>query len=67
MRLLLKSILISSASLLLVACQGQNAGTEANAETSATSSDQSSQVSDESALSIGMVTNEGGIDDRSFN
>lgn len=67
MRLLLKSLLISSASLLLVACQGQNAGTEANAETSATSSDQSSQVSDESALSIGMVTNEGGIDDRSFN
>ncbi|MGH2118255.1 hypothetical protein [Aerococcus sp. L_32] len=40
---LLKSILISSAALLLVACQGQNAGTDANADTASSSSSQVSE------------------------
>lgn len=64
---LLKSFLISSAALLLVACQGQNAGTDANADTASSSSSQASESTTTDALSIGMVTNEGGIDDRSFN
>lgn len=67
MRSLLKTILISASSLVLIACQGQNVGTEANAETGSKSNIEEGQITEGSALSIGMVTNEGGIDDRSFN
>lgn len=58
---LLKSILISSAALLLVACQGQNAGTDAHADTASSSSSQASESTTTDALSIGMVTMKGAL------
>lgn len=59
-----KSLLsLGASALLLAACQGQNAGDDAasNGDEAATNGDGGD------GFSIAMVTDEGGIDDRSFN
>ena len=54
-------VLLAGSVFALAACQGQNAGTD-------TSSESDSQATSEASGDyIGMITDEGGVDDRSFN
>lgn len=55
-------VLLAGSVFALAACQGQNAGTD-------TSSESDSQATSEATgdYAIGMITDEGGVDDRSFN
>ena len=55
-------VLLAGSVFALAACQGQNAGTD-------TASESDSQATSEATgdYAIGMITDEGGVDDRSFN
>lgn len=70
MSMKLKSLLTLGAStLLLAACQGQNAGDSGSVDTGNNDSGSETTETAESGdgFSISMVTDEGGVDDRSFN
>lgn len=62
----LRSLLaISSSALLLAACSGEDASDSSSEDTS--TEDTGGETSESTDFSVAMVTDEGGVDDRSFN